>query len=209
MTSRSPIAGSITSASRRSSITTYVPLSYGGTRHSRIRIDRAYPVKSVRARDPDREHQSADRHHAGPARAPRVAPHGELLPLPCDVRRDAHVRARRQRDRRRRGGRHRAERSRAPSHGFRRRRPDHRLRAWPTSAAVFLPNGRPPRVGEILVQRELGALFRRLLAIERSHESEGRANAIMAARDAIYQGDIAEQIAGFMREAGGAITRED
>jgi len=84
-----------------------------------------------------------------------------------------------------------------------------RLREWPTSAAVFLPNGRPPRVGEILVQRELGALFRRLSAIERSHESEGRANAIMAARDAIYQGDIAEQIAGFMREAGGAITRED
>src|SRR5213083_2229699 len=37
-----------------------------------------------------------------------------------------------------------------------------RLQQWPTSAAVFLPNGRPPRVGEILRQRELGALFRRL-----------------------------------------------
>src|SRR2546426_7708144 len=45
-----------------------------------------------------------------------------------------------------------------------------RLHRWPTSAAVFLPNGRPPRVGEILVQRDLGALFRRLSAIERRSE---------------------------------------
>src|SRR2546427_7147891 len=72
---------------------------------------------------------------------------------------------------------------------------EERLRQWPTSAAVFLPNGRPPRVGEILVQRELGALFRRLAGIERAHEGAGRANAIIATRDSIYQGDIAPQIA--------------
>src|SRR5919201_4260936 len=58
-----------------------------------------------------------------------------------------------------------------------------RIRMWPTSAKVFLPNGRAPRVGELLVQPELGALFRRLAAIERVHESRGRAAAIMAARD--------------------------
>ena len=86
---------------------------------------------------------------------------------------------------------------------------EERLREWPTSAAVFLPSGRAPRVGEILVQRELGALFRRLAAIERAHEKEGRANAIKAARDAIYEGDIAREIAAFMREAGGAITEDD
>jgi gamma-glutamyltranspeptidase / glutathione hydrolase len=84
-----------------------------------------------------------------------------------------------------------------------------RLREWPTSAAVFLPNGRPPRVGEIFVQRELGALFRRLVKIEEAHQSAGRANAIMAARDSIYLGDIADEIAAFMREAGGAISKED
>src|SRR5438105_4159692 len=76
-----------------------------------------------------------------------------------------------------------------------------RIREWPTSAEVFLPNGRPPHVGEIFVQRDLGALFRRLAAIERVHQGAGRANAIMAARDSIYQGDIAAQIAAFMREA--------
>jgi gamma-glutamyltranspeptidase/glutathione hydrolase len=84
-----------------------------------------------------------------------------------------------------------------------------RLRQWPTSAAVFLPKGRPPRVGEVLVQRELGDLFRRLAAIERANTGSGRAEAIMAARDAIYEGDIAGQIAAFMREAGGAITADD
>ena len=84
-----------------------------------------------------------------------------------------------------------------------------RQRRWPTSAAVFLPDGRAPRVGEILVQRELGALFRRLVAVERAHAQAGRAAAIMAARDALYEGDIAREIAAFMREAGGAIAEED
>jgi gamma-glutamyltranspeptidase / glutathione hydrolase len=84
-----------------------------------------------------------------------------------------------------------------------------RLAAWPTSAAVFLPNGRPPRVGELLVQRDLGDLFRRLATIEKAHAANGREAAIMAARDTIYLGDIATQIAAFMRETGGAITEDD
>src|SRR5207302_577278 len=41
-----------------------------------------------------------------------------------------------------------------------------RLREWPASARVFLPNGRPPQVGEVLVQRELGGVFRRLVDVE-------------------------------------------
>src|SRR5438093_5654785 len=86
---------------------------------------------------------------------------------------------------------------------------EERIRQWPTSAAVFLPNGRAPREGEILVQRDLGALFRRLVAVERANAPTGRAAAIMAARDALYTGDIAREIAAFMRESGGAITAED
>ena len=84
-----------------------------------------------------------------------------------------------------------------------------RLEQWPSSAAVFLPNGRVPRVGELLVQRELGDLFRRLVAIESAHGGRGRAAGIMAARDALYRGDIAAEIAAFMAEAGGAVTLED
>src|SRR5437762_2689238 len=63
---------------------------------------------------------------------------------------------------------------------------EERLRQWPTSTAVFLPNGRAPRVGEILVQKDLAALFRQLVAIEKANALKGRAAAIIAARDAIY-----------------------
>ncbi|MEK7285233.1 MAG: gamma-glutamyltransferase, partial [Chloroflexota bacterium] len=84
-----------------------------------------------------------------------------------------------------------------------------RIRQWPSSAAVFLPGGRPPRAGEILVQPELGRFFRRLVAIESAHSTRGRAAAIMAARDAIYRGDIAREIVAFMEREGGALGAED
>ena len=76
-------------------------------------------------------------------------------------------------------------------------------------AAVFLPEGRPPKVGEMLVQRELGDLFRRLVSIESTHSPRGRAAAIMAARDSIYRGEIAREIVAFMAREGGALTAED
>ena len=84
-----------------------------------------------------------------------------------------------------------------------------RLRQWPTSAAVFLPGGRAPRVGEILVQRDLVSLFRLLVQTERSRRALGRAGAIMAARDLIYTGNVAEQIARSQALHGGMITTED
>jgi len=86
---------------------------------------------------------------------------------------------------------------------------EERLRRWPTSAAVFLPGGRAPRVGEILVQRDLASLFRLLVETERSHSSLGRAGAIMAARDLIYTGNVAEQIARSQARHGGMITTQD
>src|SRR5258705_173726 len=80
---------------------------------------------------------------------------------------------------------------------------EERLQQWPTSAAVFLPGGRAPRAGEILVQEDLASLFRLLVQVERSHSSLGRAAAIMAARDVIYTGQIAEQIARSHARRGG------
>ena len=80
---------------------------------------------------------------------------------------------------------------------------EERLRQWPSSARVFLPNGRAPRVGEILVQNDLADLFRQLVAIERANAGKGRGPAIMAARDAIYGGEIARRIAESQRSYGG------
>ena len=86
---------------------------------------------------------------------------------------------------------------------------EERLRQWPSSARVFLPNGRAPRVGEILVQNDLADLFRQLAAIERANAGKGRGPAIMAARDAIYGGEIARRVAESQRGYGGRITEED
>lgn len=71
---------------------------------------------------------------------------------------------------------------------------DPTLMEFPTSRAVFGPKGRPLAVGEILVQKELGATLR---AIAR----EGRA--------AFYEGPIARAIVAASDRAGGLLSMED
>jgi gamma-glutamyltranspeptidase/glutathione hydrolase len=82
------------------------------------------------------------------------------------------------------------------------------FRAWPTSAAVFQPNGRPIRPGEVLVQRELAGTFRAMIAAERK-TGGSRAAGVRAARDHFYKGDVARAIASFHAEHGGLMTYED
>ena len=84
-----------------------------------------------------------------------------------------------------------------------------RLRQWPTSAAVFMPNGRPLAVGELLVQKDLAATFRRLVDVERANAARGRAEAIFAARDDLYRGVLAVEIARYLADQGSALTAED
>jgi len=84
-----------------------------------------------------------------------------------------------------------------------------RLSAWPASARVFLPNGRPPQVGDVLVQRDLGALFARLIETENSAKHRGREAAIMAARDEIYHGEIARALAAHAARVGSELDAED
>jgi gamma-glutamyltranspeptidase/glutathione hydrolase len=86
---------------------------------------------------------------------------------------------------------------------------EERLRVWPSSAAVFLPGGRAPRAGELLVQRDLASLFRLLVATERSSGKLGRAGAIMAARDVLYTGAVAEAIERSQAQHGGMVTKQD
>src|SRR5437773_3609919 len=86
---------------------------------------------------------------------------------------------------------------------------EERIRQWPSSTKVFLPGGRAPRVGEILVQSDLAALFRTLVSIEKANASKGRAAAIMTARDAIYTGEISRAIVESQKRNGGAITADD
>jgi gamma-glutamyltranspeptidase/glutathione hydrolase len=68
------------------------------------------------------------------------------------------------------------------------------LSQWPDSKRVYLKDGRPPRVGEIMTLPELAATYRLLAA-------EGR--------DAFYKGTIAEQIVAFSEKHGGYFSLRD
>jgi gamma-glutamyltranspeptidase / glutathione hydrolase len=82
-------------------------------------------------------------------------------------------------------------------------------RRWPASAAVFLPKGRVPAVGELFVQEELSRTLQYMADEEAAHRSKGRRAGLRAARDAFYGGDIAQKIARYHQENGGWVTRED
>ncbi len=86
--------------------------------------------------------------------------------------------------------------------------------SWPSSAAVYLPNGRVPEAGELFRQSDLGASLQYMAdeekaAMSRSANGRGREAGLEAARDAFYRGDIARKIIAFMKEEGGLLSAED
>jgi gamma-glutamyltranspeptidase/glutathione hydrolase len=82
-------------------------------------------------------------------------------------------------------------------------------RRWPSSAAIYLPGGRPPRPGEIFVQRDLGRTLQYLADEERAAAAKGRAAGLQAARAAFYRGDVAQAIVAYHRAQGGLMAAED
>ena len=79
--------------------------------------------------------------------------------------------------------------------------------SWPSTRAIFLPDGKPLPIGARVVQKDLAKTLRMLVEAERGAMS--REAGIRAARDRFYSGDIAEQMARFSAEQGGWLTRED
>ena len=74
------------------------------------------------------------------------------------------------------------------------------LKMWPTSGKTFLPHGRVPAVGELYVQADLANMFRKLVEGEYRERRRGRREALQAAHDVFYRGEIAEQMVRFSRE---------
>ena len=93
------------------------------------------------------------------------------------------------------------------------------LAQWPSSRAVFLPHydaenpGKraAPVGGEIFVQADLAKTLRKLVEAEEKALAQGksRKEAIYAAYDRFYRGDIAEEIVEGTQEYGGLFTMED
>jgi len=85
------------------------------------------------------------------------------------------------------------------------------FKEWKYSKDVFLPGGQPLEFGKIFVQRDLANTLRKLVATEKEALAAGksRKEAIMAAFDRFYKGDIAVEIARGMQDGGGLHTYED
>jgi len=70
------------------------------------------------------------------------------------------------------------------------------LKEWSTTSRIFLPNGRSPVTGQILVQRELAQTFHKLVEAEK-RAGPGRLEGLSAAKAYFYLGPIARQIVKF------------
>ena len=90
-----------------------------------------------------------------------------------------------------------------------------RIQEWPASKAVFLPHSgkdrEAPSAGEIFRQPDLAATLRKLVDAERQALAAGknRKEAIQAAYDRFYKGDIAQELVRGTVEQGGLITLQD
>lgn len=89
------------------------------------------------------------------------------------------------------------------------------IKQWPYSKAVFLPHlgekREAPVAGEIFKQTDLVATLQKLVETEQQALKKGknRKEAIYAAYDRFYKGDIAEEFARGCQEQGGLITEKD
>jgi len=81
------------------------------------------------------------------------------------------------------------------------------MRQWPTTRAIFLPDGHLIPLGTRVVQKDLAHTLRLLVEAERGAAS--RDAGLCAARDRFYTGDIAEQMVRFATAQGGWLTMQD
>lgn len=94
-------------------------------------------------------------------------------------------------------------------------RSKNRIKEWPYSAKVLLPHDgkerSAPEPGEIFVQKDLLNTLKKLVEAEQQalKKKKSRKEAIYAAYDRFYKGDIAEEFVRGCKEQGGLITMED
>ena len=84
-----------------------------------------------------------------------------------------------------------------------------KIRKYPSTVKVYLPNGQVPKPGDIFRNPDLARTLKRLVEAENENKSQGRHAALQAARDRFYKGDIARELAAFSEANGGLFRYED
>ena len=88
-----------------------------------------------------------------------------------------------------------------------------KLKQWPYSKSVMLPRegDNAPEPGQVFKQAELAATLRKLVETEQQALARGksRKDAIYAAYDRFYKGDIAKELVRGAREQGALLTEDD
>jgi gamma-glutamyltranspeptidase/glutathione hydrolase len=84
-----------------------------------------------------------------------------------------------------------------------------KIRKYPTTVKIYLPNGRPPKAGEIFKNIDLAGTLKKLVEAEQENRAKGRHEALKAARDRFYKGDIAQALAAFSEANGGLFRYHD
>ena len=69
---------------------------------------------------------------------------------------------------------------------------------YPTTAEIYYPNGAVPETGEVWRNVDFAATLKTMAKAEDAANHRGRVAGIEAARDAFYEGPIAERMAGFI-----------
>ena len=79
---------------------------------------------------------------------------------------------------------------------------------WKSTADVYLPDGKPPEVGRLFIQSDLGKTLQYMVDEERGARGDRKVG-LNAARDAFYKGDIAQAIVKYHKDNGGYLRGDD
>ena len=82
---------------------------------------------------------------------------------------------------------------------------------YPTTMAVYYPEGRVPEIGEVFRQPDLARTLRAIAAGDEAEykKTKDRLKAIEAGRSAFYRGEVARRLVKAARDAGGLLSEED
>src|SRR5689334_18473518 len=83
-----------------------------------------------------------------------------------------------------------------------------KFQTWPGTAGVYLPNGQIPKEGELIRNPALADMYLHLVQAERAARGN-HSRGLDAVFAAFYRGDIAAEIAHFVKDKGGLLERSD